>query len=135
MGKWRTVTFIAVPLCTAFAAHTLMKEHKHGEKGPAYPYLHIRSKGWPWGTLFVLKVLMFLIDVSHDMMICVTFRWRLRPVLVCPPPRTLERKRRSSSLSRFEDNKQDQVHIYIFSFISSTSSIFLDVAINVVRKP
>ena len=47
--KWRTITMIAAPACLAASAYFLSQPHEHFETPPEYSYLHIRSKGFPWG--------------------------------------------------------------------------------------
>ena len=45
----QAVTFLAIPVCGVKAFVDLSLEHEHGEDPPAYPYLRIRSKEFPWG--------------------------------------------------------------------------------------
>ncbi len=45
----QAVTFLAIPVCGIKAFVDLSHEHEHGEDPPAYPYLRIRSKEFPWG--------------------------------------------------------------------------------------
>lgn len=45
----QAVTFLALPVCAIKAFVDLSQEHEHGEEVPAYPYLRIRSKEFPWG--------------------------------------------------------------------------------------
>ena len=44
----------AIPLCIGVAVWDLSQAHEHGHEGPQYPYMHIRTKDYPWGacTLF-----------------------------------------------------------------------------------
>ena len=44
----------AIPLCIGVAIWDLSQAHEHGHDGPQYPYMHIRTKDYPWGncTLF-----------------------------------------------------------------------------------
>ncbi|KAK9820047.1 hypothetical protein WJX72_005459 [[Myrmecia] bisecta] len=49
MTKWKYVTFAAIPLCIVMAAYDLSHGEHHGHSRPAYPYLRIRSKEFPWG--------------------------------------------------------------------------------------
>ena len=44
----------AIPLCIGVAIYDLSQAHEHGHEGPQYPYMHIRTKDYPWGacTLF-----------------------------------------------------------------------------------
>ena len=40
----------AIPVCAAMAFWDLSNaQHEHGHDGPTYPYMHIRSKEFPWG--------------------------------------------------------------------------------------
>ncbi|XP_065876524.1 cytochrome c oxidase subunit 6a, mitochondrial [Euphorbia lathyris] len=48
-AKWEKITYVAIASCTALAAYCLSKGHSHEEEPPAYPYLHIRNKEFPWG--------------------------------------------------------------------------------------
>ncbi|KAH7850976.1 hypothetical protein Vadar_005393 [Vaccinium darrowii] len=48
-AKWEKITYVAIVTCTAFAIYNLSKGHPHHEEPPAYPYLHIRNKEFPWG--------------------------------------------------------------------------------------
>lgn len=49
MNKWRIITYMAIPVCVAKAAYDLSHAHAHDAEAPDYPYLHIRSKDFPWG--------------------------------------------------------------------------------------
>lgn len=49
MKKWRNITFVAIPLCGMLAVYNLSGHHEEGEESPAYSYLHIRNKDFPWG--------------------------------------------------------------------------------------
>lgn len=44
----------AIPLCIGMAIWDLSHAHEHAHEGPQYPYMHIRTKDYPWGpcTLF-----------------------------------------------------------------------------------
>ncbi|KAF6142175.1 hypothetical protein GIB67_037093 [Kingdonia uniflora] len=48
-AKWEKITYLGIVGCTALAIFNLSKGHPHYEKPPAYSYLHIRSKEFPWG--------------------------------------------------------------------------------------
>ena len=43
----------AIPVCIGVAVYDLANAHEH-EAGVQYPYMHIRTKDYPWGncTLF-----------------------------------------------------------------------------------
>mmetsp|Transcript_28046 Transcript_28046/g.72152 ORF Transcript_28046/g.72152 Transcript_28046/m.72152 type:complete len:102 (+) Transcript_28046:117-422(+) len=47
--KWKTVTMVVFPGCFVLSAYFLSQPHEHHEKPPAYSYLHIRNKTFPWG--------------------------------------------------------------------------------------
>jgi hypothetical protein len=51
------VTFLAIPVCGVKAVVDLSHGEHHGGDTPAYPYLRIRSKAFPWGEdgLFEVK--------------------------------------------------------------------------------
>jgi len=50
MSKWRNITYLAVPGSVIFAAWTLLNEEGHHEHEKiTYPYMHVRSKTFPWG--------------------------------------------------------------------------------------
>ncbi|KAL1060499.1 hypothetical protein V6Z11_1Z094000 [Gossypium hirsutum] len=53
-AKWEKITYLGVATCTVLAIYNLSKGHPHHEEPPAYPYLHIRNKEFPWGMLFLL---------------------------------------------------------------------------------
>ncbi|KAK7346856.1 hypothetical protein VNO80_21379 [Phaseolus coccineus] len=48
-AKWEKITYLGIASCTVLAIYTLSKGHQHTEEPPAYPYLHIRNKEFPWG--------------------------------------------------------------------------------------
>ena len=48
-NKWRNVTMVATPVCLAASAYFYFQPHHHYDKPVEYSYLHIRSKGFPWG--------------------------------------------------------------------------------------
>ncbi|KAJ3670081.1 hypothetical protein LUZ60_010405 [Juncus effusus] len=48
-AKWEKITYAGIVTCTILAAVNLSKGHHHFPDPPAYPYLHIRNKEFPWG--------------------------------------------------------------------------------------
>ncbi|KAL5705946.1 Cytochrome c oxidase subunit 6A [Ranunculus cassubicifolius] len=56
-AKWEKITYLGIASCTALGAYCLSKGHPHSEEPPAYSYLHIRNKEFPWGPdgLFEVK--------------------------------------------------------------------------------
>ncbi|KAG9130905.1 hypothetical protein Leryth_006671 [Lithospermum erythrorhizon] len=56
-SKWEKITYAGIVSCTILAVVNLSKGHPHFEEQPAYPYLHIRNKEFPWGPdgLFEVK--------------------------------------------------------------------------------
>ncbi|CAN4083086.1 unnamed protein product [Withania somnifera] len=48
-AKWEKITYVAIISSTILAVVNLTKGHSHSEEPPAYPYLHIRNKEFPWG--------------------------------------------------------------------------------------
>ncbi|KAF8117710.1 hypothetical protein N665_0008s0064 [Sinapis alba] len=56
-AKWEKITYLGIASCTALATLVLSKGHQHGDDPPAYPYMHIRNKEFPWGPdgLFEVK--------------------------------------------------------------------------------
>ncbi|CAL9083078.1 unnamed protein product [Musa acuminata var. zebrina] len=56
-AKWEKITYAGIVTCTTLAIYNLSKGHPHHEEPPAYPYLHIRNKEFPWGpdSLFEKK--------------------------------------------------------------------------------
>ncbi|KAJ1701720.1 hypothetical protein LUZ63_001499 [Rhynchospora breviuscula] len=56
-AKWEKITYAGIVTCTLLAAYNLSKGHHHFPDPPAYPYLHIRNKEFPWGPngLFEVK--------------------------------------------------------------------------------
>ncbi|GMI67993.1 hypothetical protein like AT4G37830 [Hibiscus trionum] len=56
-AKWEKITYLGAATCTVLAIYNLSKGHPHYEEPPAYPYLHIRNKEFPWGPdgLFEVK--------------------------------------------------------------------------------
>lgn len=47
--KWKKITIAGIITCTALGTYCLSGEHEHFEDPPAYPYMHIRNKEFPWG--------------------------------------------------------------------------------------
>ena len=56
-AKWEKITYLGIAACTFLAVWNLSKGHPHFEEPPAYEYLHIRNKEFPWGPdgLFEVK--------------------------------------------------------------------------------
>ncbi|XP_010526694.1 PREDICTED: cytochrome c oxidase subunit 6a, mitochondrial-like [Tarenaya hassleriana] len=56
-AKWEKITYLGIAACAALALYNLSKGHPHYDEPPAYPYLHIRNKEFPWGPdgLFEVK--------------------------------------------------------------------------------
>ncbi|WCJ32070.1 cytochrome c oxidase-related [Euphorbia peplus] len=48
-SKWEKITYMGIVGCSSLAVYCLSKGHHHEEEPPAYPYLHIRNKEFPWG--------------------------------------------------------------------------------------
>ncbi|WOK98439.1 cytochrome c oxidase subunit 6a, mitochondrial-like [Canna indica] len=48
-AKWEKITYAGIATCTILSIYNLSKGHPHHEEPPAYPYLHIRNKEFPWG--------------------------------------------------------------------------------------
>ena len=48
MEKWKKITIAGIIAFTALATYSLSGEHEHFEESPAYPYMHIRNKEFPW---------------------------------------------------------------------------------------
>ncbi|KAM3260564.1 hypothetical protein ACQJBY_051690 [Aegilops geniculata] len=48
-AKWEKITIMGAVTCSLLAAWNLSKGHPHFDEPPAYPYLHIRNKEFPWG--------------------------------------------------------------------------------------
>ncbi|XP_004509040.1 cytochrome c oxidase subunit 6a, mitochondrial [Cicer arietinum] len=48
-AKWEKITYLGIASCTLLACYNLSKGHPHFDEAPAYPYLHIRNKEFPWG--------------------------------------------------------------------------------------
>ncbi|KAD7479308.1 hypothetical protein E3N88_02444 [Mikania micrantha] len=49
-AKWEKITYVGIAACSILAFVNLSKGHPHFEEPPAYPYLHIRNKEFPWGA-------------------------------------------------------------------------------------
>ncbi|KAI4985126.1 hypothetical protein ZWY2020_017756 [Hordeum vulgare] len=58
-AKWEKITIMGAVTCTLLAAWNLSKGHPHYDEPPAYPYLRIRNKEFPWGPNG-------LFEVKHD---------------------------------------------------------------------
>ncbi|KAM7265258.1 hypothetical protein ACFE04_002941 [Oxalis oulophora] len=56
-AKWEKITYVAIVASASLAVWNLSKPHPHFDTPPAYPYLHIRNKEFPWGPdgLFEVK--------------------------------------------------------------------------------
>lgn len=56
-SKWEKITYLGIVSCTVLAIYNLSKPHHHFPEPPAYPYMHIRNKEFPWGPdgLFEVK--------------------------------------------------------------------------------
>ncbi|ONK76112.1 uncharacterized protein A4U43_C03F24030 [Asparagus officinalis] len=50
-AKWEKITYAGIVTCTILSIYNLSKGHPHHEDPPAYPYLHIRNKEFPWGDM------------------------------------------------------------------------------------
>ncbi|KAG0456877.1 hypothetical protein HPP92_024665 [Vanilla planifolia] len=48
-AKWEKITYLGIATCTVLSVYHLSKGHEHHPEPPAYPYLHIRNKEFPWG--------------------------------------------------------------------------------------
>mmetsp|Transcript_1672 Transcript_1672/g.5576 ORF Transcript_1672/g.5576 Transcript_1672/m.5576 type:complete len:103 (+) Transcript_1672:26-334(+) len=46
---WRNVTFVGLPCIIGLAGYIFSQGHHHPEEQPAYSYLNIRNKEFPWG--------------------------------------------------------------------------------------
>eukprot|EP00002_Diphylleia_rotans_P013868 TRINITY_DN269_c0_g1_i4.p4 TRINITY_DN269_c0_g1~~TRINITY_DN269_c0_g1_i4.p4 ORF type:complete len:103 (-),score=27.81 TRINITY_DN269_c0_g1_i4:461-769(-) len=58
VNTWRKLSFISMPFVIVFGMVKLSADHSHhGEHPPAYEYLRIRAKPFPWGNdgLFEVK--------------------------------------------------------------------------------
>ncbi|KMZ64999.1 Cytochrome c oxidase [Zostera marina] len=56
-AKWEKITYLGMVGCFLLGAYTLSKPHPHYDEPPAYSYLHVRNKEFPWGPngLFEVK--------------------------------------------------------------------------------
>ena len=54
---WRNVTFVGLPCVLGLTAWIFSKDHGHGHDQPAYSYLQIRNKDFPWGKDNLFDVL------------------------------------------------------------------------------
>ncbi|XP_020581719.1 cytochrome c oxidase subunit 6a, mitochondrial [Phalaenopsis equestris] len=48
-AKWEKITYLGITVCTILSIYHLSSGHEHHPEPPAYPYLHIRNKEFPWG--------------------------------------------------------------------------------------
>lgn len=48
-NMWRNVTFVGLPCIVGLTAYIFSQAHHHGSEQPAYSYLQIRTKEFPWG--------------------------------------------------------------------------------------
>ncbi|QDZ19324.1 putative subunit VIa of cytochrome c oxidase [Chloropicon primus] len=49
-NMWRNVTFVGLPIVGGLTVYIFSQAHHHGHEQPAYSYLQIRNKDFPWGT-------------------------------------------------------------------------------------
>ncbi|KAM1069441.1 hypothetical protein ACFX13_001389 [Malus domestica] len=49
MAKWEKITYLGIASYTILAFVNLSKQHPHHDAPPAYLYLHILNKDFPWG--------------------------------------------------------------------------------------
>mmetsp|Transcript_15714 Transcript_15714/g.39994 ORF Transcript_15714/g.39994 Transcript_15714/m.39994 type:complete len:104 (-) Transcript_15714:814-1125(-) len=56
-AMWRNVTFVGLPCIAGLTVYIFSKGHHHGEEQPAYSYLQIRNKEFPWGKCNLFDVL------------------------------------------------------------------------------
>uniref|UniRef100_A0A3Q7FB23 Uncharacterized protein n=1 Tax=Solanum lycopersicum TaxID=4081 RepID=A0A3Q7FB23_SOLLC len=61
-SKWEKITYVAIISSTILAVVNLSKGHPHSEEPPAYPYLHIRNKEFPWGNYMTRHFLIFSLN-------------------------------------------------------------------------
>ncbi|RAL50613.1 hypothetical protein DM860_014555 [Cuscuta australis] len=56
-SKWEKITYAGMVACSILAVVVLSKGHPHHDERPAYSYMHIRNKEFPWGPdgLFEVK--------------------------------------------------------------------------------
>ncbi|XP_010936221.3 cytochrome c oxidase subunit 6a, mitochondrial [Elaeis guineensis] len=48
-AKWEKITYAGIVTCTVLSIYNLSKGHPHHPEPPAYAYLHVRNKEFPWG--------------------------------------------------------------------------------------
>ncbi|MCL7040385.1 hypothetical protein MKW94_020411 [Papaver nudicaule] len=53
-AKWEKISYAGMVMCTGFAVWTLSKGHP--QEQPAYPYMHIQNKEFPWEGLISIRV-------------------------------------------------------------------------------
>ncbi|KAG6397747.1 hypothetical protein SASPL_144208 [Salvia splendens] len=58
-SKWEKITYLGIVACSSLAVFILSKSHAHYDEPPAYPYLHIRNKEFPWGPDGLFEVELF----------------------------------------------------------------------------
>ncbi|RYR78456.1 hypothetical protein Ahy_A01g003272 isoform B [Arachis hypogaea] len=56
-AKWEKITYLGIATCTVLAIYNLSKGHPHHDEPPAYPYMHIRNKEFPWEDNIVLRLM------------------------------------------------------------------------------
>jgi len=56
-NMWRNVTFVGLPCIVGLTAYIFSQAHHHGSEQPAYSYLQIRNKDFPWGKANLFDVL------------------------------------------------------------------------------
>ncbi|KAK6923193.1 hypothetical protein RJ641_011497 [Dillenia turbinata] len=61
-AKWEKIAYAGIVTCTVLTIYNLSKGHPHHEEPPAYSYLHIRNKEFPWGLESYKK----LVQVDTD---------------------------------------------------------------------
>ncbi|CAM6129059.1 unnamed protein product [Calypogeia fissa] len=57
-AKWRKLTFLGALGCLCLGIQTMSGDHAHHdhEERPAYSYLHIRNKEFPWGYIKLINL-------------------------------------------------------------------------------
>ncbi|XP_008790423.3 cytochrome c oxidase subunit 6a, mitochondrial-like, partial [Phoenix dactylifera] len=48
-AKWEKITYAGIVTCTVLSIYNLSQDHPHHPEPPAYQYLHVRNKEFPWG--------------------------------------------------------------------------------------
>ncbi|KAI7838921.1 hypothetical protein COHA_007327 [Chlorella ohadii] len=48
-GKWKMVTYAALPVCAGLTVLTFSNAHTHHRNAPAYPYMNYKVRDFPWG--------------------------------------------------------------------------------------